>query len=162
MYIFLFLDSHWTTIGFLDSDGPGLGFLDRYWTGLAGTKFGFFVKFCMFPVHAKIGLKWQEDFFPTNPDLAKILGRTDLYSESFYFFDFLASKFLDFQVLRFPEIWPGPGLTRVGPGLGQRAQSPEAPRQPRGTNFRRSKELGQDRENPISASPVWGMWAFRA
>ena len=101
------------------------------------------------------GPKWgQEDFFPTNPDLADILGTTDLNFENFDFFDFLDPKFLDFpQSSRFPEIWPGPGLTRVGPGLGQRAP---APRQPRGTNLRRSKELGQDRENPISASPVWG------
>ena len=71
------------------------------------------------------------------------------------------------QSSRFPEIWPGPGLARVGPGLGQRVVlagvgncSPAAPRQPRRTNLRRSKELGQDRENPISASPVWGITAF--
>ena len=35
-------------------------------------------------------------FFPTNPDLADILGRTDLEFESFDFFDFLDPKFLDF------------------------------------------------------------------
>ena len=35
------------------------------------------------------GPKWgQEDFFPTNPDLADILGRTDFDLENFYFFDF--------------------------------------------------------------------------
>ena len=28
-------------------------------------------------------------FFPTNPDLADILGRTDLDFENFHFFDFL-------------------------------------------------------------------------
>ena len=33
------------------------------------------------------GPKWgQEDLFPTNPDLADILGRTDLIFETFYFF----------------------------------------------------------------------------
>ena len=63
-------------------------------------------------------------FFPTNPDLADILGRADLDFENFHFFDFLDSKFLDFQVPRFPEIWPGPGLGRAwarpwaGLGLG--------------------------------------------
>ena len=47
------------------------------------------------------GPKWgQEDFFPTNPDLADILGRMDLDFENLYFFDFLDPKFLDFQVPR--------------------------------------------------------------
>ena len=45
------------------------------------------------------GPKWgREDVFPTNPDLAHILGRTDFDFENFYFLDFL-----------------GPHL---GPGLG--------------------------------------------
>ena len=45
--------------------------------------------------------KWgQEDFVPTNPDLADILGRTDLDFETFHFFDFLDPKFLDLQVPR--------------------------------------------------------------
>ena len=57
---------------------------------------------------ASDGPKWgQEDFFPTNPDLANILGRTDLDFENFHFFDFLDSKFLDFQVPRFPKSGPG-------------------------------------------------------
>ena len=71
------------------------------------------------------GPKWgREDFFPTNPDLANILGRKDLDFEDFYFFYFLDPKFLDFQVPRFPEIWPGPGLGLgpCGPGLGQVGQ----------------------------------------
>ena len=38
----------------------------------------------------------QEDFFPTNPDLADILGRAALDFEIFHFFDFLDPKFLDF------------------------------------------------------------------
>ena len=64
---------------------------------------------------ASDGPKWgQEDFFPTNPDLADILGRTDLDFENFYFFDFLDPKFLDFQVPRFPK--SGPGQARAGPG----------------------------------------------
>ena len=50
------------------------------------------------------GPKWgREDFFLTNPDLANILGRTDLDFEDFYFFHFFDPKFLDFQVPRFPD-----------------------------------------------------------
>ena len=50
------------------------------------------------------GPKWgQEDFFPTNPDLADILGRTDLDFENLYVFYFLDPKFLDFQVPRVPD-----------------------------------------------------------
>ena len=50
------------------------------------------------------GPKWgREDFFPTNPDLANILGRTDLDFENFYFFHFLDPKFPEFQVSRFPK-----------------------------------------------------------
>ena len=49
-------------------------------------------------------------FFPTNPDLADILGRTDFDFENFYFLDFLDPKFPDFQVpkfwiSRFPNFW---------------------------------------------------------
>ena len=62
---------------------------------------------------ASDGPKWgQEDVFLTNPDLADILGRTDLDFEIFYFFDFLDLKFLDFQVPRFPKF----GLARAGLG----------------------------------------------
>ena len=53
------------------------------------------------------GPKWgREDFFPANPGLANILGRTDLNFEDFYFFHFLDPKFLDFQVPRFPKSGP--------------------------------------------------------
>ena len=44
------------------------------------------------------GPKWgQEDFFPTNPDLADILGRMDFDFENFQFLDFLDPTFPDFQ-----------------------------------------------------------------
>ena len=44
---------------------------------------------------ASDGPKWgQEDFFPTNPDLANILGRTDFNFENF-----------DFLILRTPDFW---------------------------------------------------------
>ena len=52
-------------------------------------------------------------FFPTNPDLADILGRTDLEFEKFHFFHFVDPKILDFQVPRFPKF----GLGRAGLGL---------------------------------------------
>ena len=52
------------------------------------------------------GPKWgQEDFSPTNPDLADILGRTDFDFENFYFLDFLGSQL-------------GPAWAQLGPGLG--------------------------------------------
>ena len=52
------------------------------------------------------GIKWgQEDFCLTNPDLADILGRTDLDFEIFYVFDFFDHTFLDFQVPRSPNFW---------------------------------------------------------
>ena len=67
----------------------------------------------MFTVHGKMtrdGPEWgQEDFVLTNPDLADILGRTDLYFEKLYFIlDLLDSKFLDFQVPDFRNLaWAG-------------------------------------------------------
>ena len=56
------------------------------------------------------GPKWaREDFFPTNPDLADILGRTDFDFENFYFLDFLG-----------PHLGPdlGPAWAQLGPSLG--------------------------------------------
>ena len=45
------------------------------------------------------GTRWsQEDFFPTNPDLADILGDTDFDFENFDFFGFLGPRFLGFQI----------------------------------------------------------------
>ena len=44
----------------------------------------------IFSVHGKIALRWPQigpgGFFPTNPDLADILGRTDLNFEDFLIF----------------------------------------------------------------------------
>ena len=58
-------------------------------------------------VHGENGPGWPQvgpgGFFPTNPDLANILGRTDLDFENFYFFHVLDPKFLDFQVPRSPN-----------------------------------------------------------
>ena len=116
----------------------------------------------MFSAHDKFdrnGPKWgREVVFPTNPDLADILGRTDFYFENYYSLDLFASqmsRFPDCKILDFPSsgfldwqisTWP------AGWGRGT------APRQLRTTKLVRSKELGQyHRENPISASPVWGI-----
>ena len=57
------------------------------------------------------GPKWgQEDFFPTDPDLADILGDTDFDFENFHFFLFFGV----------PNSWLGPSLgpptwARLGP-----------------------------------------------
>ena len=59
---------------------------------------------------ASDGPKWgREDLFPTNPDLADILGRTDLNSENFHFFDLLNPKKSGFPGPQISQIWPGPG-----------------------------------------------------
>ena len=56
-------------------------------------------------------------FFPTNPDLANILGDMDSDFENFHFVDCLDSKFLDFQVPRFPKSGLGqPRALGLGPG----------------------------------------------
>ena len=54
-------------------------------------------------------------FFPANPNLADILGRTDLDFETFYLFDFLDPEFLDFQVPSFPKSGPWPRLPGLEP-----------------------------------------------
>ena len=68
-----------------------------------------FAIFWIFPVHGKNGLRWPQigpgGFFPTNPDLADILGRTDFNFENFYFFHFLDPKILDFQVPKSMATW---------------------------------------------------------
>ena len=55
-------------------------------------------------------------FSPTNPDLADILGDTDVDFENVYFSDFLwipNFPISRFQISKFPEIWPGPGLGQL-------------------------------------------------
>ena len=63
-------------------------------------------------------------FFPTNPDLADILGDTDFDFDNFYVFGFFGIpnfQISRFQISKFPEIWPGPALGRAGPlGWGPR------------------------------------------
>ena len=55
------------------------------------------------------GPNWgQDDFFPADPDLADIFGRTDFDFENFYFFDFFGSQISGL----------GPAWARLGPGLG--------------------------------------------
>ena len=59
-----------------------------------------------FPAQAKNDPRWPQmgpgGFFPTYPDLADILGRTDFDFESFYFLDFLGS-----------QLGPGPDLKNL-------------------------------------------------
>ena len=73
----------------------------------------------------------------------------------FWIPNFWISRSPDFQI---PRSRPGPGLGGLGPARPLlRGGSAVAPRHSRTTKLVRSKELGQYRENPISASPVWGM-----
>ena len=74
-------------------------------------------KFCIFPAHGKICLKWPrrgQEFFPTNPDLADILGHMDFDFENFCFFYFLGPKFLAWAHLG-PPTWARLGPTHLGP-----------------------------------------------
>ena len=54
----------------------------------------------------KMGPDGVRRIFPTNPDLADILGRTDFDFENFYFLDFLGPEFL---------AWAQLGPTHLGP-----------------------------------------------
>ena len=68
--------------------------------------------FYIFPAHAKIGPRGPQmgpgGFFPTNPNLADILGDTDVDFENFYFWDFFGSQISGL----------GPAWAQVGPSLG--------------------------------------------
>ena len=93
-----------------------------------------FGTFLDFSVHGKNGLRWPqigpEGFFPTNPDLADILGRTDLNFENLCFLlifwtphfwisrspDLQISGFPDPQISKFPDLqiarFPGSQISR--------------------------------------------------
>ena len=63
-------------------------------------------------------MKWgQEDFFPTDPDLADILGDADFDFENFYVWDLLDSNFPDFQVPQNCFYWGLPPPRPPGRGL---------------------------------------------
>ena len=72
--------------------------------------------FSIFPAHAKNGPRWPQlgpgRFFPTNPDLADILGNTDFDFENFHFLifwipNFWISRSPDFQNLARARLGPG-------------------------------------------------------
>ena len=64
------------------------------------------------------GPKWgQDDFVPTNPDLADILGDTDFDFENVYVWDFLDPTIPEFQVPDF-QISRNLAWAQLGPGLG--------------------------------------------
>ena len=88
--------------------------------------------FWIFPVYGKSCLRWTQigpgGFFPTNPDLADILGRTDLNFENFYFFicwtptfwisrspDLQISGFSGPQISRFPDFQTPPTAPAPAP-----------------------------------------------
>ena len=82
----------------------------------------------MFPTHAKTFMKWHEmgpgGFFPTNPDLADILGDTDFDFENLYFLEESPGPFFQIPAKngawKMPTPWAGwaPRLGRVGPSGG--------------------------------------------
>ena len=103
-------------------------------------------------------LKWHQmgpgGFSLTNPDLADILGRTDLDFGNFYCFDFwIPNSWIyrspDFQIFR-NLAW-----AKLGLGLG-RAWARDSWRTLRSSSLdQKVGEIqGQYRENPISARPV--------
>ena len=67
-------------------------------------------------------MKWgREDFFPTDLDLADILGDTDFDFENCYFWDLFGSQISRFPGHRFPNFQIsglGPAWARLGPSLG--------------------------------------------
>ena len=78
------------------------------------------LNFLIFPAHGKNVPRWAQmgpgGFFPTNSNLADILGRTDFDFENFYFWDFLGS-----QISGLGPAWAhvGPAWAHpLGPGLG--------------------------------------------
>merc|ERR1711995_271713 len=78
--------------------------------------------FCIFPAHAKNWPRWPQMgpgvFFPTNPDLADILGDMDFDFENCCFWIPLYPKFQDFQVADFQKSGLGPGWApRLGRGV---------------------------------------------
>ena len=82
------------------------------------------MQFCIFLVHGKNGLKLVEKgsggFFPTNLDLANILGRTDFDFENFYFLDFFGSQISGLGpawARAWAQAWAR-AWARLGPGLG--------------------------------------------
>ena len=66
----------------------------------------------------------QGGFFPTNPDLANILGDMDFGFENFFFLDFLGPKFLAWAQLG-PGL--GPAWAQLGPSLGPAWAHPLGP-----------------------------------
>ena len=127
---------------------------------------------------ASDGPKWgREDLFPTNPDLANILGRTDLIFDNFFFFDFLDPNNLnfqvpksqnfwmprspdlqipripDFQVPRFPDAAGGAAGGAAGAGRILRSQPDPSPNTPR-DQIRRKEPLLRLHLPPMESLPV--------
>ena len=110
------------------------------------------------------GPKWgQEDFFLLIQTLPTFWAERIWLLRSFIFLifwipNFWTSRSPDCQI---PRTRPGPSLGGLGPAPALlRGGSAVALRHSRTTKLVRSKELGQYRENPISASPVWGITKF--
>ena len=60
------------------------------------------------------GPKWgREEFFPTNPDLADILSRTDFDFENLYFWDFFGSQLGPSLGVAWARAWTQLGFVAV-------------------------------------------------
>ena len=126
-----------------------------------------FRMFCICSVHGQIGLKWLQMrpgcFFTTDPDV-DILGDTDVYLElhfvRFPFFD------LYFQIPGLSDSWilePGSWLW-LAAARGGGHESPDLGDFWTALPDHRIQEIQgtmQNRQNPISASPVWGKMSQR-
>ena len=112
--------------------------------------------FSMCSVHGKNCPGWPQmgpgDFFPTNPDLANILGRTDLIFETFYFFDFLDPKILDFQVPNLKNSgFSGPQISKFPKSQISRFQDFQTPPTPTPTTT--TEELSDPNLTPLPTHP---------
>ena len=122
--------------------------------------------FCIFSVQRKICLKWPQIgpgcFFPTNPDLPNLLGRT-YFDFATFFFGFCWIPDLQNSNSGFPDSWISRFLdlgirilATAGCGSGGGTSRRIWTALPT-TEFRRSKELGQYRDNPYQCKPCLGI-----
>ena len=95
--------------GWIAAKGP------HQWKNRQFLFFAFFGFFRSMEKIASDGPKWsREDFFPTNPDLANILGRPNLDFGFFFIFcilwtpNFWISRSPDLQIPRFPDFQTTP------------------------------------------------------
>ena len=106
---------------------------------------------------------WNTTLFLLIQTLPTFWAERILISRIFIFGIAVSSQISRFPGSQISRPRPGPGLGRTWAGRRTvRGTSATPPRHLRTTKLVRSKELGQYRENPISASPVWRISSLRA